>query len=218
MPKDLLTQIYYAQFYSHISFGCQLWGQKLDEHSKTFLFQKKSVGLLDFKHFQAPSSPIFKDKKLLKLMGIIQLKNTLFVHNVLNKKAPKHFHNFVITKTSCHNHNTINNPNSIYSIPTGSVDLPNMNGKHGESSVKYRCAQSWNEMLKFLGVELLKDMQIILIGCKICPYMFSKNLLLHIFCQHTKVIILLHMLHGGNPHLFWRFILFYVLLWDYYGY
>ena len=42
VPKDLLMQIYYGQFYSHINYGCQLWGQNENATEQTVALQKKS--------------------------------------------------------------------------------------------------------------------------------------------------------------------------------
>ena len=41
LNKKLLIQIYYGQFYSHLTYGCQLWGQKENEIDQTITLQKK---------------------------------------------------------------------------------------------------------------------------------------------------------------------------------
>ena len=37
IPKNLLLQLYYGQFYSHLSYGCQLWGQNINQFEKTYI-------------------------------------------------------------------------------------------------------------------------------------------------------------------------------------
>ena len=150
VPKTLLLQIYYGQFFSHLTYGCQVWGQQLSEISPTFILQKKALRLIKFEHYQAHTNPIFKELKLLKLMDVIRMKNLLLVHNTLNLNIPTHFQNYFSLKTTKHKYRTINNPNSLLSIPKGSVVLPDVKGKHGEQSVKHICAKTWNKTLKAL--------------------------------------------------------------------
>ena len=40
--RKFLMQIYYGQFYSHLTYGCQLWGQNENAIEKTIVLQKKS--------------------------------------------------------------------------------------------------------------------------------------------------------------------------------
>ena len=52
LPRNLLKQIYYAQFHSHLSYGCQIWGfpqnQNLNHINQTIILQKKSCLVNDF--------------------------------------------------------------------------------------------------------------------------------------------------------------------------
>jgi hypothetical protein len=81
VPKDLLMQIYYGQFYSHINYGRQLWGQNENTIEKTITLQKKAILLLSFAHYQEESSPLFKNLNLLKLTDIVRQNNIIFTHN-----------------------------------------------------------------------------------------------------------------------------------------
>ena len=147
LPSNLLKQIYYAQFNSHLSYGCQVWGMKPTSITQTLILQKKAVRLMSFSHKDAPSSPIFKDLQILKLNDLITTNNVNFVHKTLNKLSPSHFKNFYELHIPNHDYNTVNNPNSQYSIPAGSVSLINIQ----PDSLKHRCAQDWNEILKNLS-------------------------------------------------------------------
>ena len=69
-----MKHIYYYQFYSHLTYGCQLWGQKENEIDQTITLQKKAIRLITFSHYQAHSSPLFKELGLLKLTDIIKEK------------------------------------------------------------------------------------------------------------------------------------------------
>ena len=60
MPMNLLMQLYYGQFFSRISYGCQIWGQALNDKSHTFILQKKAVRIITFSDFHSHTSPLFK--------------------------------------------------------------------------------------------------------------------------------------------------------------
>ena len=60
--------------------------------------------------------------------------------------SPSHFGNFFEPHIPNHDHDTRNNPSSEYSIPPGSVSLVDIK----IDSLRYKCAQDWNEMLKLL--------------------------------------------------------------------
>ena len=48
---------------------------------------------------------------------------------------------------------TTNNPNSEYSIPKGSLEIPDYKTKSGKSSIRYVCSQDWNLALKNLSIK-----------------------------------------------------------------
>ena len=35
LPLNILKQVYYAQFHSHLSYGCQVWGQSTNFINQT---------------------------------------------------------------------------------------------------------------------------------------------------------------------------------------
>ena len=156
LAQELLMQIYYGQVYSHLTYGCQLWGQNENSIEQTIVLQKKAIRLMSFASPHDHSSPLFKNLKLLKLTDIIKQCNMLFTHNTINKNTPKVFENYFIFNEIVHEHDTVNNLNSIYSIPTGSLELPEYKTSAGKSSIKYICSNLWNTMLKELSLKQLK--------------------------------------------------------------
>ena len=146
LPANLLKQIYYSHFHSHLSYGCQVWGQTSAAISQTVLLQKKAIRLMSFAPVDAPSSPLFKNLNILKLNDLITTNNIIFVHKTLNNLSPSHFNNFFNLYITGHDHNTRNDPSSGFSIPPGSVSLANIK----TNSLKFKCGQDWNEMLKII--------------------------------------------------------------------
>ena len=125
LAKKFLIQIYYGQFYSHLTYGCQLWGQNDNALEQTINLQNKAIRLISFAHFQENSSPFFKDLKFLKLKDIIKQSNILFTYNTIYKKSPDIFKDYFWFVETDHEHDTVNSLNSIYSTPIGSLQLPN---------------------------------------------------------------------------------------------
>ena len=146
LPSNLLKQIYYSQFHSHLAYGCQVWGHTPSSINQTSILQKKAVRIMSFNNSDAHASPIFKDLKILQLKDLITTNNIIFVHKTLNNNSPSHFGNFFKFHVPSHDHDTRNTPSSNYSLPPGSVSLDNTEA----NSLKYKCAQNWNDMLKIL--------------------------------------------------------------------
>ena len=48
---------------------------------------------------------------------------------------------------------TTNNPNSEYSIPKGSLEIPDYKTKSGKSSIRDICSNDWNFVLKRLSIK-----------------------------------------------------------------
>ena len=153
LTKELILQIYFGQFYSHLTYGCQIWGQNESKLEQTIIFHKKAIRLISFAHHLDHSSPLFKNLKLLKLTDIIKQNNILFVHNVINDKSPNIFKDYFVFDSADHDHNTVNNLNSVYSIPLGSLNVPDYCNNAGKSSIKYICSLSWNSTLKELSIK-----------------------------------------------------------------
>ena len=161
VPEHILLQIYYGQFYSHLTYGCQVWGHHLQKNNQTFILQKKALRLLTFSDYQAHASPLFKKLKLLKLDDIIRINDMIFVHNAINGNVPSHFKDYFSITQRIHGHNTINNPNSLCSIPHGSLNMPAAKTKTGEHAIKYVCSRTWNSLLKELSTKVINSKPLI---------------------------------------------------------
>ena len=102
VPRELLMQIYFGQFYSHVDYGCQLWGQNENAIEQTVTIQKKAIRLLSLAHYQEKSSPLFKNLNLLKLSDIVKQSNIIFTHNSINSNTPRIFKDYFIFEESNH--------------------------------------------------------------------------------------------------------------------
>ena len=144
LSPNLLKQIYYAQFHSHLTYGCQIWGSKTNNTVQTSILQNKALRIMSFVDRYASADPLYKQLQILKLNDLIVSNNILFVHKVLNGNTPAYFKNHFEEYVPIHAYNTTRNPRSTYSIPPGSVTVSN----DIRLSLKSKCAQSWNNFIK----------------------------------------------------------------------
>ena len=147
VPKEILLQIYYAQFSSHMNYGCQVWGQNINERSPIFLQQKKTLRLITFSDFREHTSPLFNSLRILKIKDIIEMQNILLAHKSLNNSCPTDLQNKINLITMNHNHQTRNQVTSRYGIPDGSIRvLENIKSKLWKETAK-----NWNYRLKTIS-------------------------------------------------------------------
>ena len=180
LSKELLLQIYYGQFYSHLTYGCQLWGQDPNRIKQTFTLQKKCIRLMTFSHYLAHTDPLFKELNILKLYDMITFHNIIFTHNTLNKKSPNIFNSYFKNKLTSHHHYTINNLNTQYCIPKGSLDIPNVNTTSGEKSIRNICSKEWNLILRELSIKYFNDYE----NCELWLQNLKINKLKFMLKQH----------------------------------
>ena len=178
LTQKLLIQIYYGQFYSHLTYGCQLWGQNENAIEQTITLQKKAIRLISFAHFQEHASPLFKKLNLLKLTDIVRLNNIVFTHDTINAKTPPIFESYFIFNKTSHQHETVNSLNSIYSLPTGSLKLPAYRTESGKSSIRFICSSTWNTILKDISIKNINK--------------YNKD---HFWMNKTNIKTLKHILH-----------------------
>ena len=88
VPKEILHQIYYGQFHSHLSYGCQIWTTANDLQS-TIVLQRKALRIITWSEPQTSATPLFKQMQILELEDIVKMNNLLFVHDILNDRAPE---------------------------------------------------------------------------------------------------------------------------------
>ena len=146
-PKDILLNIYFSQFHSHLNYGCQIWTNG-NNINTTAALQNRALRIINFSDFQADADPIYKSHNILKIRDLAKMQKLLFVHDALNDLAPAHFSDYFKFYSQQHSYNTVNNPSSQYSRPLGSLALPDTNSIFGTRTAKYSCAKVWNDFIR----------------------------------------------------------------------
>ena len=144
VPRHSLISLYHGSFSSHLSYGCQIWGQNANNYSKLITIQKKAIRIMNFSKAREHTSPIFKEMNLLKIGDTILLGNIVLTHKIINSKIPDNLVKFLTLTNDCHDHAT-------KSSSIGAVSIPTIHNNFGRNSIRYQCAVSWNLIIKELN-------------------------------------------------------------------
>ena len=87
-----LRNIYFAIFYSHLSYLCIAWVQNFHTVRRLFIVQKKALRIMNFKDQLFHSSLRFFSNNILKFGDKITLKDILFVSKSINRQVPSVFY------------------------------------------------------------------------------------------------------------------------------
>ena len=146
VQKVDLKNIYHAIFESHLRYGCQIWYQSNSKtiREKIEILQKKALRIMSFSDSREPSSPLFKEWKILKIKDIVDMQNCLLVHSFLKGKLPKSFENFFQKCSDIHiNPTRFSSSECLYLPPSKSVT-------YGMKSITNHCIYSWNTLTENL--------------------------------------------------------------------
>ena len=149
IPEKELISLYYAIFSSHLTYGCQAWSQNLSPQlDKIITLQKRAIRTIKFAEFDAPSSPLFKELKVLKIQDFVTLQNCLFVHDFLNNTLPDCFQNLFQPLDESHGISTKASDLGCLYIPSCRTT------KFGLNSFTRKCINSWNFFSLKFGTQL----------------------------------------------------------------
>ena len=86
---NILLNIFYATFDSHMRYACQLLTQSETVNTHCVLIlQKSALKVMFFSPPHSPFAPLFKSFKILTTFDRVKTLNTLFVHQHVNCNLP----------------------------------------------------------------------------------------------------------------------------------
>ena len=141
VPLNTLITIYYALFYSFLTYGIVVWGATYDNYVQpVFTSQKKVIRAMTSSKQSGHSSPLFSQLKLLKLYDIYKLYISSFIFECQNKTSPIYFSDFFTSVSSIHSYNT-------QSASHGNLFLIRKNTlQYGLRSISYIGVRIWNNI------------------------------------------------------------------------
>jgi hypothetical protein len=152
---DTCLQVYYAIFYSHLIYGCNIWGFTTEENiNKIEVLQKKCLRIMTFSDFNSHSNPLFIDLKLLKVRDIIKSQQLKLVYEFYNNVLPTDLQNLFSSSSDIHSTNL-----KLKSVYKKLLFIPRIKTvTYGNKSIKYHCAELWNNTFKN-GISIDKNVK-----------------------------------------------------------
>ena len=143
--KDIIRSIYFSIFSSHISYCCQIWGQKGNYHlNKILSLQRSALRIINFKPFWSDVSLLFRLLNIPLFSDLVRLSNLLFVFDSLSHRLPNSISNFFSINRGIH-------PYFTRDVKNGKLVLPIFKSiKYGKNSIKYQCVTEWNRSLPII--------------------------------------------------------------------
>ena len=114
--SKILISTYFAIFYSHLSSVCVAWGLTKFPQQKVSIIQKSTI--MNFAHFNAHTSPLFKNFNILEFANTINIQSCIFIKNYFNKNSFSVFYeNFKLVLT-IHSYNIRSASNRLLFVPS----------------------------------------------------------------------------------------------------
>ena len=89
VSSDSLRNIYFSIFHSILTYGSQIWGQTTNKHiNRVILIQKKALRIINFAEYNAPTSQLFCDSRIIKFTDHVAIQNFLLAHDFINHNLP----------------------------------------------------------------------------------------------------------------------------------
>ena len=83
-----LLNIYYAIFNSHLTYGCQIWGQSRNPlNNRIRSIQNKAIRIINFKTSMDSTKQLYIKSNILKINDYISLLNYMLVYSHLNEQS-----------------------------------------------------------------------------------------------------------------------------------
>ena len=148
---DTCLQVYYALFFSRLTYGCNLWGLTSEENIvKIERLQKKCVRILSFAPFNSHSNQFFIDLKILKVRDLISMSQIQLVHDFLNDRLPSDLMSLFTLSSNVHT-----TPQTLISASNSHIFIPSFNTvSYGKDSIRYQCAYLWNEIFRTGNIQV----------------------------------------------------------------
>ena len=135
-PIETCLQVYYALFYSHLIYGCNVWGLSSEENLKKIeILQRKCLRILTFSDFRSHTNHLFIKHNILKVREIIKLQQLHLLYNFLNDSLPTDLKKLFKLNDDVHSHHT----RQAFHVPSVNTST------FGINSIKYHCPDLWNK-------------------------------------------------------------------------
>jgi hypothetical protein len=107
LPAQILKTIYDALINPHLHYGLLCWGT---QSNRILKLQKKAVRIITYSKYNAHTSPLFKNLRVLTIPDLYEQKLLQFYFRYANNLLPEYFFSFqIVRQRDLHYVNTRNN-------------------------------------------------------------------------------------------------------------
>ena len=136
--STVLRLIYFTLIYPHLLYCITSWGTASQTHlNKIITKQKRTIRLITYSSYTAPSTPLFKQMNLLQLSDIFKLRTAITTYFLLHNNKINLTNNLQLN--SIHSHMTRSQNQGNFFIPFKRTRL-------GQTSSDYQGAITWNQI------------------------------------------------------------------------
>ena len=162
-PFEICLQVYYAIFYSHLIYGCSVWGLTSEENiNKLQVLQNKCLRIMTFAPWNSSTNHLFIQLKLLKVREIINMNHLKLVYDFQCHHLPDDLMSLFKLSKDVHSTNLVLKSalNNLLFIPTIETKT------YGNKWISYHCTKLWNNTFKtgYLQITEIKKLPISLIN------------------------------------------------------
>ena len=140
LPLDVLKTLYYALFYSKITYGIVIWGSCFKSYLyPLIIIQKKMIRLITNSDWMAHTMPIFKDLEIMRIPDLFEFHLAILIYKTIMLNFNPDLNKLIFGNVIGHSYNTrfLNN---------NSIRLPKYSKDVCQRSIIYRGIQLWNKL------------------------------------------------------------------------
>ena len=142
-PLNIRLQVYYAIFYSYLSYGCAMWGLSSESNLNIIrILQKKCMRIITFSDFNSHTNQLFLNNEILKIDEIIKLNQLKLIYDYKNNLLPGDIQSLFNLERNIHSYETSGVSKDFLHFP--SIQSYN----YGNKSLKFQGPFLWNKTVK----------------------------------------------------------------------
>ena len=138
LSSNHLRILYHSLVQSYLNYGTLLWGNTYQKYIKQLeVQQKKAIRCIYKANYNAHTSPLFKDSRVLKLKDVHRFQLDVMAYNFMNANLPSPLQRMFTRNIDMHGVNT-RQINDIY--------LPKVNNTTVKNSFIFECPNTWIQL------------------------------------------------------------------------
>ena len=144
---EISLQVYYAILYSHLIYGCNIWGLTSEENLKKLeILEKECIRIMTFSDFRSRTNSLFIKLKVLKVREIIKLQQVKLLYEFLDNSLPADLKDMFKLNGDIHHHQS-----------RKPFHIPAVNSlTYGINSIRYSVPKLYYEIFKNNGIAIGK--------------------------------------------------------------